>query len=58
MKAILTNVGILLALFAIYYFDLLSLFTFKNARLYAFGLVIIMLLIGLKVFGNPFGKRK
>ncbi len=58
MKAILINVGILLAFAAMYYFDVLSLFTFKNARIYAFGLVIIMLLIGLRVFGNPFGKRK
>ena len=52
------NVGILLALAAMYYFDFWSLFTFKNAFWYAFGLVIIVLLIGLKVLGNPFGKRK
>ena len=58
MKAILINVGILLALDAMYYFDFWSLFTFKNAFWYAFGLVIIVLLIGLKVLGNPFGKRK
>lgn len=58
MKAILINVGILLALTAMYYFDFWSLFTFKNAFWYAFGLVIIVLLIGLKVLGNPFGKRK
>ena len=58
MKAILINGGILLALAAMYYFDFWSLFTFKNAFWYAFGLVIIVLLIGLKVLGNPFGKRK
>ena len=58
MKAILINVGILLDLAAMYYFDFWSLFTFKNAFWYAFGLVIIVLLIGLKVLGNPFGKRK
>lgn len=58
MKAILINVGILLALGAMYYFDFWSLFAFKNAFWYAFGLVIIVLLIGLKVLGNPFGKRK
>ena len=58
MKAILINVGILLALAAMYYFDFWSLFTFINAFWYAFGLVIIVLLIGLKVLGNPFGKRK
>ena len=44
MKAILINVGILLALAAMYYFDFWSLFTFKNAFWYAFGLVIIVLL--------------
>lgn len=58
MKAILINIGILLAFFALYYTDFLSLFTFKNALCYAFILVVIMLLIGLKVFGNPFVKRK
>lgn len=58
MKALLINLGIILAFTAMYYFDFWQLFTFKHAFLYAFGLVIIMLLIGLKIFGNPFGKRK
>ncbi len=58
MKTILINLGILLALAAMYYFDFWDLFIFKNAVWYAFGLVIIVLLIGLKVLGNPFGKRK
>ncbi len=58
MKVILINIGILLFFVAMYYFDFWALFTFKHASWYAFGLVVIMLLIGLKVFGNPFGKRK
>ncbi len=58
MRAVLINLGILLAFVAMYYFDFWALFTFKHATLYAFGLVIIVLLIGLKVLGNPFGKRK
>lgn len=58
MKTILINLGILLFFAAMYYFDFWALFTFKHASLYAFGLVVVMLLIGLKVFGNPFGKRK
>ena len=58
MKTIMANIGILLFFAAMYYFDFWSLFTFKHAVWYAFGVVIIVLLIGLKVFGNPFGKRK
>lgn len=58
MKALLINLGVILAFAAMYYFDFWHFFTFKHAFLYALGLVIIMLLIGLKIFGNPFGKRK
>ncbi len=58
MRTVAINLGILLAFAAMYYFDFWNLFTFKHAALYAFGLVIIVLLIGLKVLGNPFGKRK
>lgn len=58
MKAVLVNLGILLLFAAMYYFDFWELFTFEHASLYAFGLVIVVGLVGLKVFGNPFGKRK
>ena len=58
MKSILINLGIFIGLFLMYYFDFWNLFTFHNALFYALGMVVIMLLIGLKVFGNPFGKRK
>lgn len=58
MRAILINLGILLLFAAMYYLDFWDFFSAKSALLYAFGLVIIVLLIGLKIFGNPFGKRK
>ena len=48
----------LLGLVLMYYTDFWSLFTFKNAFLYSLILVAILLLIGLKVFGNPFRQGK
>lgn len=58
MRAILINIGIILAFAMMYYFDFWNLFAFHHSFVYALGLVIIMMLIGLKIFGNPFGKRK
>ncbi|MCI5544927.1 MAG: hypothetical protein MR368_05620 [Azospirillum sp.] len=58
MKTLLINVGMLLGLVLMYYTDFWSLFTFKNAFLYSLILVAILLLIGLKVFGNPFRQGK
>lgn len=58
MKTLLINVGMLLGLVLMYYTDFWSLFTFKNAFLYSLVLVAILLLIGLKVFGNPFRQGK
>lgn len=58
MKAVLINVGILLGLVVMYYTGFWSWFSFKNAFLYSLILVAVMLLIGLKVFGNPFERGK
>jgi len=58
MKAILINLAVILVLVAMYYLDFWYWFSFENAFWYALGLAIIMMLIGLKVLGNPFGKRK
>ncbi len=58
MKTLLINVGMLLGLVFMYYTDFWSLFAFKNAFLYSLILVAILLLIGLKVFGNPFRQGK
>ena len=56
MKSILINLAFLLLFAAMYYFNFWNLFTFKYAFFYAFGLVIIIALIGLKLMGNPFKK--
>ena len=58
MKTILINLFILLAIIAMYYSGFWKLFSFDNALLYALALVAVVLLIGLRVLGNPFGKRK
>lgn len=58
MKAVLINVGMLLSLVLMYYTGFWSWFAFKNAFWYSLILVAVMLLIGLKVFGNPFGRGK
>lgn len=58
MKAILINLVIILLIAVMYYLDFWTLFSYKYTIWYALGMVIIVLLIGLKVIGNPFGKRK
>ena len=58
MKTVFINVGILLGLALMYFTDVLSLFTFKHSFLYSLILVAGLLLIGLKVFGNPFRRGK
>ena len=58
MKAILINLGIIGALIAMYYLNFWELFTSDYAFIFGLLLVIIMLLVGIKVLGNPFGKRK
>ena len=58
MKTILINVGILLGLVLMYFTDVLSLFAFKYSFLCSLILVAVLLLVGLKVFGNPFRRGK
>jgi len=58
MKTILINLGIIAAIVAMYYLNFWEIFTSKYSLAAALTLVIVMLLIGIKVFGNPFGKRK
>jgi len=56
MKAILINLAIILILITMYYLDFWSLFSFKNSFWFAIVAVASVLLIGLKVIGNPFGR--
>lgn len=58
MKAVFINIIMLLGLVLMYYTDFWSWFTFKNAFAYSLVLVAVVLLIGLKVFGNPFVRGK
>lgn len=58
MKAILINLGIIALIGAMYYFKIWQLLSSQYASAAAVGLVVVMLLIGIKVLGNPFGKRK
>ena len=58
MKTVLINVGILLGLALMYFTDVLSLFTLKYSFLYSLVPVAVLLLIGLRVFGNPFRRGK
>ncbi len=60
MKTFLINIGMLLGLIALYYSGVLSLLASEYALWCSLLLVAVMLLIGLKVFGNPLrqGKRK
>lgn len=56
MKAILINLGIILAIIAMYYLDFWVFFTSKNSFWYVLLIVAVLLLVGLKVLGTPFGR--
>lgn len=58
MKSVLINIGILLGILFVYYIDLFGWFTGNNALIFAFSLVFIVFLVGLKVLGNPFSEDK
>ncbi len=58
MKNYLINIFILLLILLAYYLDIFELFVGKKALVFSFLLVIVMLLIGVKVLGNPFHKDK
>lgn len=57
MKAFLINIGIIIALIFAYYIDFFGWFTSKYAFVGSLLLVIIVLIIALKVLGNPFKKE-
>ena len=57
MKAVLINLGIILAIAVAYYVDFLGWFTTKYAFWGAFVLVIAVLLAAFKVLGNPWHKE-
>jgi hypothetical protein len=56
MKSFLISVLFFLGLVLVYYTNILSLFASKNALLYSLLLVAVVMLIGLKVLGNPFDR--
>lgn len=58
MKTVLINVIMLAGLALMYYTGFWTWFASENAFLYSLILVFILLLIGLKVFGNPFVRGK
>ena len=58
MKALLINIIVLFGIVVLYYSGLLSLFASKYALLCSLLLVAVVLLIGLKVLGNPFERGK
>ncbi len=57
MKAVLINLGIILAIAVAYYVDFFGWFTTKYAFWGAFVLVIAVLLAAFKVLGNPWHKE-
>lgn len=54
MRTIFMNIIIFLAVLAICYFNIFELFTLKYAFWVALILVIAMLVLAIKVLGNPF----
>lgn len=57
MKAVLINIGILLAIAIAYYIDFFGWFTTKYAFWGSFVLVIAVLLAAFKILGNPWHKE-
>lgn len=57
MKTYLINLFILFLIFTAYYTDFFELFTGKTALFSAIILVLIMLLIGWKIIGNPLAEN-
>lgn len=57
MKAFLINIGIIIVLILAYYIDFFGWFTSKYAFIGSLVMVVIVLIIALKVLGNPFKKE-
>ena len=57
MRAVLINIGIILAIALAYYFDFFGWFTTKYAFWGSLVLVIAVLLAAFKVLGNPWHKE-
>ncbi len=54
MKSILTNLIIIAAIAAIYYFDIFDWFVGGKAKVFSLVLVGIVIIVAVKVLGNPF----
>lgn len=54
MRAILVNIIIFMAIIGAYYIDFFGWFTSRYAFFGALALVVIVLIIAIKVLGNPF----
>ncbi len=57
MRAILINIGILLAIAIAYYIDFFGWFTTRYAFWGSLILVAAVLLVALKILGNPWHKE-
>ena len=57
MRAVLINIGIILAIALAYYIDFFGWFTTKYAFCGSLVLVIAVLLAAFKVLGNPWHKE-
>ena len=58
MKTYLINIFILLLILGAYYIDFFGWFTGNKALFASVLLVIVMLIIGWKIIGNPFTEDK
>ena len=54
MRAVLINIGIILAIALAYYIDFFGWFTSRYAFWGALALVAVVFIIAIKVLGNPF----
>ena len=57
MRAVLINIGIILAIALAYYIDFFGWFTSRYAFWGSLVLVIAVLLVAFKVLGNPWHKE-
>ena len=58
MKRIFADIALLIIFLAFYLTGAYGWFSSKNILYFSIILVAVLLLIGLKVFGNPFGRGK
>lgn len=58
MQTILINIGILLAIFLIYYVDFFGWFVGGKALTFSIVLVVLVFIVAWKILGNPFAEDK